>query len=170
MTARDWLADWLTQRAASRLSRDYPDWAAAIRGEHASIHDKEDRLGWAFGVFRASLFPPETDFSYFVLLTCAILLMALYQWSFDEGVATLLTLGGLGVCLGFFRPQHFLLSGLAIGLVVTAVIGFESMSGIRPVYEIYPRTLAHCIHWLILVIPALISSAAGRQIRLKLFA
>jgi hypothetical protein len=165
---RDWIADRLTRLAASRLSRSHPDWARAILSEHQCIEGNDERLRWALGTFRASLSVPETGLVYPALLTLAVSAMALYQWSWDEGVMTWMVMGGLGACLGFLRPKQFLFSGLAIGLVVAGVTGFESLSGIRPAYETHPRTLAHCLHWLILVIPGLASSAMGRQIRLHL--
>lgn len=170
MTAHDWLADRLTHIAATRLRRSHPDWAQAILNEHASIAGEKERLGWAFGVLRASLAVPSHDLFYPAALTLAVSLMVLYQWSADEGVATLMVLGCLGGCLGFLRPKHFLLSGFAIGLVVSAVNGFEWLSGIHPEYETTPRTLWICLHWLIFIVPGLVSSIAGRRVRLKLLA
>jgi hypothetical protein len=163
---RDWLAGRLTYLAASRLRRSHPDWARAILSEHESLAGQDDRLLWALGTLRASLTVPAADVLYPAILILAVSAMVLYQWSWDEGAMTWIVLGGLSACLGFLCPKQFLLSGLAIGLVVAAVTGFESLSGIRPAYEIHPHTLAHCLRWLILVIPGLISSAMGRQIRL----
>jgi hypothetical protein len=164
----DWLAHGLIRLAASCLSLSHPDWARAIVNEHASLQRPQERLRWALGALRASLTVPAAHLVYPGALALAVAGLVLYQWSWDEGVMTWLLLAGLGATLGFLRPQQFLFSGLAIGLVVAAVTGFESLSGIRPAYEIHPRTLAHCLHWLILVIPGLMSSAMGRQIRLNL--
>lgn len=168
-TLRTWLADTCTRLAAERLRRRYPDWAEAIVSEHASLSGERDQLGWAFGALRASFgLPEEADALYPILLLLSVIGMTLYQWSADESLVTLMVLCGLGMVLGLLRPTRFLLSGLAVGLVVAGVTGFETLSGIRPAYEIHPRHLGNILHWLPLVIPALMASAAGRVIGLRL--
>ncbi len=166
---RVWLADQCTRLAAERLRRRYPDWADAIVSEHASLSGQPDQLGWAFGSFRASFgLPAEADAAYPALLLLSAAAMGLYQWSADESLITLLVLCGLGLVMGLLRPTRFLLSGLVMGLVVAGVTGFETLSGIRPAYEVSPRHFDNILHWLPLVVPALLASAAGRFIGLRL--
>jgi hypothetical protein len=93
--------------------------------------------------------------------------MAIYQWSADESLITLLVVAGLSLLLGFLRPSRFLVSGVAVGIVVAAVNAFETASGIRPSYEIHHHSWAHDLRSLALVAPALLSSALGRQAGLK---
>ena len=164
---RTWLADRLALAAAARMRRRYPDWAEAILHEHASLEDEGDKLAWGLGVLRASLsLPDPADLAYLAMLTACVAAMALYQWSADEGLGTLAILCLLGLGLGLLRPSRFLASGLVVGAVVTAVNGFETLSGLRPAYETHAHSLAHDLRWLMLLAPALASSALGRRIGL----
>jgi hypothetical protein len=162
---RLWMADALVRAAAKRLRHRHPDWADAMIAEHASLAGHRDQLGWAFGALRASY-----DLGggiYRAILLLSVMVMALYQWNVDEGFVTLLLLSGLGLMLGLLWPARFLISGLAVGVVVAAVNGFETLSGVRPTYEIYHHSLAHDFGWLLLVLPSMASSMLGRQIGLN---
>lgn len=164
MTVYTLLAERFTRLASRRMQRRYPEWAVAIEREHDSLAGGEGQLRWAFGALQASFALAPPDVSYPAALGLSLAAMTLYQWSADEGLMTVVVLSGLGLALGFLRPKWFLVSGLAVGVVVAAVNGFEWLSGIRPDYETYPRTVANSVQWLSLVIPAIASSAAGRQI------
>jgi hypothetical protein len=162
---RRWLADELTRLAVLRLRRSHPDWAEAMRSEHAALAGRPEQLGWAFGSLRASLsMTALRDIYYPAVLALAVVAMALYQWSADESLFTLLILSGLSLALGWLRPKHLWTSGLALGAVVCAVNGFETLSGVRPAYEVHHHTWAHDLRWLSLVLPALVCSAVGGQI------
>ena len=165
---RRWLADELVRRAVERMRQRRPDWAQAMMNEHHSLSGDEDQLGWAAGSFRASL--SLADLFYPVVLALGVAAMTLYQWSADESLITVMVLGLLGGTLGLVRPRLFLVSGLALGPVVAAVNGFETLSGVRPAYEAYNHSWAHDFRWLVLILPALVSSALGRWVGLKLFA
>jgi hypothetical protein len=162
---RLWLADALVRAAARRLRHRHPDWADAMIGEHASLGGHRDQLGWALGSLRAS-FALE-DVFYPAGLLISVMAMTLYQWSADESLVTLLVLSGLGLTLGLLWPTRFLISGVAVGMVVAAVNSFETLSGFRPAYEIYHHTWTHDLRWLLLVLPALASSALGRRLALE---
>lgn len=161
------LAHGLARLAASRMRHRHPDWSAAMLAEAASIPTEGEKLVWAIGLIRAAL--GLRDLVYPLALLLSILAMTLYQWSADENLMTLLVLSLLALAMGFLRPRHFLLSGVVVGAVVAAVNGFETASGIRPAYEAY-HSLSHDLKWLALLIPAVASSATGRQIHLKLIA
>ncbi len=165
---RHWLADALVRAAAGRMRRRHPDWAEAMMSEHDALSGQRDQLGWAFGSLRASL--TLEDAFYPAVLVLAITAMGLYQWSADESLITLSVLSALAVVLGFLRPSQFLISGIAVGVVVCAVNSFETLSGVRPAYELYQHTWAHNLRWLMLILPALLSSAFGRQVGLRLLA
>lgn len=162
MEIRRWLADGLVSAAASRLRRRHPEWAEAMMSEHASLADHRDQLGWAFGSLRAS-FALEGA-SYPALLVFALVAMTIYQWSADESLLTLSLMGALALLLGLLRPSRFVVSGVLIGVVVAAVNGFETASGVRPAYEIYDHSWMHNARWLLLIPPAIASSAIGRQL------
>jgi hypothetical protein len=165
---RQWLANGLARAAAGRLRRRQPEWAEAVLSEHASLSGERDQLGWAFGAWRASLDLSPGGALYPLLLALSLTAMALYQWSADESLTTLGLLGALALMLGFLGPQRFLLSGLLVGAVVSAVNGFEALSGIRPSYELLPRDLLHSLRWIVLVLPAVAASAIGRQLSHRL--
>jgi hypothetical protein len=133
--------------------------------EHASLKDSAYQLHWASGALWASLELAAAEGAlYPLLLTLSIAAMAFYQWSADESLITLLIMSFLGLVLGLLQPGRFMVSGVAIGAVVAAVNCFETLSGIRPAYEVLAHSLAHNLRWLVLVLPGLCSSAAGRQI------
>jgi len=161
------LADALTSLAAACLSRQHPEWAEAILSENASLDQEPHQLAWALGALRAS-FLVSVDAAYLAVLALAVLGMGLYQWSADESVMTLLVMCTLGLCLGCLKPNRFLLSGVAVGVVVAAVNGFERLTGIRPAYETHQHSFARILAWSALVLPATISSAFGRRVGLKL--
>jgi len=163
------MAETFTRVAAARLQRRYPDWAEAMINEHASLADSDDQLSWAWGALRASFeVSGPAQGLYPALLGLSIAAMTLYQWSADENLDTLIILSLLGFGLGFLRPQRFMLSGVAVGIVVAAVNSFETLSGIRPAYEVFTHSLAHNLCWLALVVPGLCASALGRQVGLRL--
>ena len=168
MTPRDWVADRLTRLAARRLRSRHPEWADAVLSENESLRDQPEQLDWAWGTLRASVAVEHQDLLYPAMLGLSVATMIVYQWCADESLATVLLLLALSLCLGLLRPRYFLLSGLAVGAVVAAVNGFEGVSGIRPAYEVHPRTLMNCVHWLVLVLPAMAGSAAGRVLALRL--
>ena len=163
---RRWLADGLMRAATARIRRSHPDWARAMLSEHASLSDRHDQLGWAFGSLRASL--AIGNAVYPAVLALAVAGMGCYQWSADESLITLLVLSSLALLLGVLRPRRFLLSGVAVGVVVCAVNSFETASGVRPAYEVYHHTWGHNLRWLALLAPALLCSLLGRCISLKL--
>jgi hypothetical protein len=161
-----WLSDVVIRAAAARLRRRHPEWAEAMLNEHASLPGQANPLRWALGSLQAS-FAVE-DGIYPPILALGVVAMALYQWSADESLITLSILSGLSLLLGILRPSRFLVSGVAVGVVVAAVNGFETASGIRPGYETHHHSWAHDLRWLVLVAPALLSSALGRQVGLRL--
>jgi hypothetical protein len=163
-----WLADELVRAAAWRMRRRHPDWAQAMLSEHANLPERSDQLGWALGSLRASF--AVGDALYTPMLALGVLAMTLYQWSADESLATVSVLAALSLGLGLLRPSRFLISGVALGSVVAAVNGFETVSGVRPAYEIYNHSWAHDLRWLVLIAPAVLSSALGRQVGLRFVA
>jgi len=162
------LAGLLARSAAERLRRRYPEWAEAMLNEQASLVGEQGQLDWAIGALRASLVLSARDLFYPAGLALAVGAVGLYQWRSDEGLVTVLVLSGLGLLLGFLRPSRFVVSGLVLGAVVATVNVFETLSGIRPVYEIHSHSLTHDVFWLVLVLPTLASSTLGRQAGLKL--
>jgi hypothetical protein len=170
-TFRQWLADRIARTAAQRMRRRHPDWAEAMLSEQASLAGEHDQLGWAFGALGASIVLPGAGDRYYAgVLGLSLAAMTLYQWSADESAVTLAILCLLALSLSFLRPDRFRVSGLAVGVVVAAVNGFETVSGLRPAYEIHAHSLAHDLRWLFLLAPALASSALGRRIGLCLVA
>lgn len=164
-----WLADRFALAAARRMRRRYPDWAQAMLNEHAALRGERDQLGWAFGALKGSfVMPGAAGLFYPALLALSLAGMTLYQWSADESAGTLAILCLLGLLLGLFRPPRFFTSGLAVGAVVAVVNSFETVSGIRPIYETCRHSFIHDLSWLFLLAPALASSALGRQISLSL--
>jgi hypothetical protein len=159
---RQWIANEVIRAAAGRMRRRHPDWADAMLSEHETLDSHADQLGWALGSLRAGL--ALEDVVYPAVLALGLIAMTLYQWSADESLISLLLLAGLSLVLGFLRPSRFLVSGIAIGLVIATVNAFETASGIRPAYEVHPHGWAHDLRWLLLVAPAVLSSALGRQI------
>jgi len=162
---RSWLAEQLNRDAAGRMRRRYPDWADAMVSENAALAGHDDQLNWAFGAWWASLTLGEVmEVLYPALLLAAVAAMVLYQWSADESLITLSIITGLGLVLGFLRPERFLVSGVAVGLVVAGVNIFETVSGIRPAYEVFAHSLVHDLRWLLLIAPALVGAVIGRQV------
>jgi hypothetical protein len=74
----------------------------------------------------------------------------------------------ISLVLGALRPRQALISGAVVGLVVTGVIGFEALTGIRPAYEARAQTLAHSLYWLILLAPAVSAACMGGRIGRRL--
>jgi hypothetical protein len=163
---RDWLAGVMVRLAARRMRRSHPDWAQAMMSEHANLCGQIDQLDWAFGSLRASL--ALGNGGYPAVLALGVVAMALYQWSADESLVTLCLMAALSLLLGFLQPSRFLVSGVAVGVVVALVNGFETLSGLRPAYEIHQHSWTHDLRWLVLIAPALASSALGRQAGLRL--
>ena len=168
MTGPVWrrLSARLRASASGRMRRTHADWARAMLVEAEVCTSEFDRLGWAWGCWMASL---RTSHVWIGIVYCAALLtglglMAAYEWSADEGRATVILLGLIAMLLGALRPRRALLSGALVGLVVTGVIGFEALSGIRPAYEARAQTLLHSLRWMILLVPALSSAVVGARI------
>jgi hypothetical protein len=164
-----WAADLLIRSAARRTRRRYPEWADAMLNESADLRAEGERLKWAIGCFAASLRLSVTGASamYPIGLLLGIGNMTLYQWSADENLFTLLLLGLNGLALGVLKPQRFLISGMVVGSVVASVNIFEALTGIRPAYETVSHSVAHCLRWTTLVVPALLSAALGRFLGLR---
>ncbi len=166
---RIWLADRFTEAAARRLSRTHPDWAEAVRSEHLGLKGHRDQLGWAIGAFGASFSVPRTmEALYPIALPAALTAMTLYQWSADENPLTLLMLALTSLGLGLISPRRYLVSGILVGGVVAMVLGFETLSGILPVYEKRHHSLMQDLIWLVLLVPTLGASALGRTLGLRL--
>ena len=170
-SAKSRLGALLIGHAARRLGRKHPEWAAAMASEDAYVQSEGERLRWAAGCAVASYRAPGMLEAalYPAALSLGLIAMTAYQWSADESVRTFAVLGLIGLGLGLLRPHRVIVSGLAVGLVVAAVQGFETVSGVRPAYETHLHTLVHCARWMVLVAPALTASAlggfAGRAIR-----
>jgi hypothetical protein len=127
------------------------------------------RLRWAFGCWRASFSAPGAldGVGYAAALGLGVTLMTTHQWLADEGLATLALLGAVSLVLGLLRPARAWISGSVIGLVVTSVLGFELLSGIRPAYE-QSQSIGECLHWLIFAPPALLAAGLGGWLRRRL--
>ncbi len=162
-TARRWLAARLIRHAERRLRQIRPDWADAMIGETRLLESDGERLRWAAGCALASYRTPESlaGAAYPAALLLGIAGMAGYQWSADESLRTLVLLGLVGLIVGVVGPRRVLVSGIAIGLVVAAVNGFETISGLRPAYETKAHSLAHDARWLVMVAPALLAATVG---------
>ncbi len=122
-----------------------------------------ERLHWALGCWRASLGVQGAwdQLAYPLALGLGTALMAAYEWSADEGLITLLLLGGLSLVLGLFRPGRAMVSAALLGLVVSGVLAFEAVSGLHPAYETHRVTLVQSLHWSIFLAPALLAAAFG---------
>ena len=160
---------WLLASAVGRLRRTHADWAEAMLAE-ASLCAEPDRLRWAWGCWVASLRMSSgaTGLAYCAALAAGLAAMAAYEWSADESRETVAVLALIAASLGVLRPRQALLSGILVGLVVTGVIGFEAVSGIRPAYEARAQTLLHSLRWTILLVPSLLSAALGARLRRRL--
>ena len=161
---------WLLASAVSRLRATHPAWAQAMLAEAPLCTSERDRLAWAWGCWVASL---RMSCSLAVLVYSAALLagvglMTAYEWRTDENPATVVVLALIATPLGALRPRRALLSGALVGLVVTGVIGFEAVSGIRPAYEARAQTLLHSLHWMVLLVPALAAATLGARLRRRL--
>jgi hypothetical protein len=164
------LSAWLLAAARGRMRRTHADWAEAMLAEAEICTSEADRLSWAWGCWTASL---RASCSVGAVVRHAALptglgVMTAYEWSADEGPATVVVLAVVAMLLGALRPRRALLSGAFVGAVVTGVIAFEALSGIRPAYEVRTQTLAHSLHWMILLAPALASAAVGGRIGRRL--
>ena len=164
------LAAWLLAAAAGRLRRTHADFAQAMLAEASLCTSERERLRWAWGCWAASL---RLSFNTAALVYAAALLtgleaMAAYEWSTDESRGTVIVLALIAASLGALRPRQALLSGALVGLVVTCVIGFEAVSGVRPAYELRAQSLLQSLHWMVLLVPALPSAALGAQLRRRL--
>jgi len=170
-TTKHQLADWLMDHAAGRLRRRRPEWAEAMISENAALGADDERLRWSAGCALASYRAPGAleGLLYPAALAAGVVLMSAYQWSADESLRTVAVLSLIGVVLGAFKPRYAWISGLAIGLVVSATNSFETLSGLRPAYETHIHTLLHDARWTVLVAPALtaaiVGGHAGRMLR-----
>ena len=72
------------------------------------------------------------------------------------------------MALGFVEPSRSVFSGVVLGLVVAVTNGFETLTGIRPAYELYNHSWTHDLRWLLLILPAMASSLLGKKVALKL--
>jgi len=158
-----WLATLLLRHAAGRLRRRRPEWADAMVSETAGLASVGDQLRWAAGCAVASYRAPGgmAWAAYPLVLSLCVVVMTAYQWSADESLRTLLLVALLSVALGLFRPGCFLVSGVAVGLVVAGVNIFETISGVRPAYEATAHSLSHDVRWAFLLAPALIAASIG---------
>jgi hypothetical protein len=109
-----------------------------------------------------------TGASYYAALAIGVAIMTAYQWSADESLMTVAVLSLIGLTLGALEPRRAWVSGLLVGLVVTGVNAFETLSGVRPPYEDAAHSLMHDARWLVLLAPALAASTAGGLARRKL--
>jgi hypothetical protein len=167
MTARDWLADRLVMLAAARLQRSHPEWALAVQRESEYLTGQPAKLAWAASLMRGACSMSISSFVYAPLLVLSVLALGGYEWNQDENVVTLTLLAALSIGLGVPNPRHYFISGLAVGAVVATINGFECLSGILPKYETEPQTLLGAAKWLVLIIPALLGSAIGREVGLR---
>jgi len=171
VSAKHRLADLLMGHAARRLRERRPDWAEAMTREGSEIASDDERLHWSGGCAYASYRAPGAfdAITYPVALVAGIALMSAYQWSADESLGTVAVICMIGVLLGLLAPRRILISAAAIGAVVAAVNGFETLTGLRPGYEIRAHTLVHDAKWAVFIAPALVAcivgSHAGRLLR-----
>ncbi len=158
------LADLVMGHAQRRLRGQRPDWAEAMMREAEELDSDDERLRWSTGCAYASYRAPAAldDFVYPVALMAGVALMSAYQWSADEGLGTVAVICMIGVLLGVLEPRRNLLSAAAIGAVVTAVNGFETLTGIKPTYEIRFHSLVHDAKWTVFIAPALVACIVGR--------
>jgi len=165
------LADLLMGHAQRRLRGQRPDWAEAMMREGAELGSDDERLSWSSGCAYASYRTPAAfdGLVYPVALIAGVALMSAYQWSADEGLGTVAVICMIGVMLGLLEPRRNLLSAAAIGAVVAAVNGFETLTHLRPAYEIRLHTLLHDAKWTVFIAPAVVAcivgSHAGRLLR-----
>lgn len=157
------LAQRFVASAARRFRGRHPEWADAVTAELLAVPEGE-RLRWAVGCLAASFMQPGVGDSlvYPSALMTGVGAMALYEWSADESVKTLLVMGIIGLILGLLRPERAPLSGLAVGSVVAGVLAFETLSGLRPAYETHMHTLLQDLGWTLLIAPAFGAAFAGR--------
>jgi hypothetical protein len=169
-SAESRLASLLMWHAAWRLRRRYPEWVEAMASEGRTLACEQERSRWSAGCAIASYGAPGAfDWAiYPAALTGGILLMAAYQWRADESLRTVAVLAAIGFTLGLLQPGCAMVSGAAVGLVVAAVNGFETISGVRPAYEATTHSLMHDARWTLLVAPALLASLVGGDARGRL--
>jgi hypothetical protein len=164
------LATLLIGHAATRLRRRRPEWANAMVNESGAILSDGERLRWSIGCAIASYRAPGV-FDWVVYpaaLIVGIALMAMYQWSADESLRTVAVLALIGLALGVLQPNRSLISGATTGLVVAAVNGFETITGVRPAYETAAHSLLHDARWIVLIAPALFAAVIGGYVGVKL--
>ena len=166
MSAKGRLADLLMEHAARRLRRQRPEWAEAMLNESAQLNSDDERLLWSSGCACASYRTPETlhALAYFAALAAGVMLMSAYQWSADESLMTVAVICLIGVALGLLEPRRSLISGVAIGAVVAAVNGFETLARVRPAYEIRFHTLLHDAKWTVFIAPAVVACIVGSHV------
>ncbi len=159
------LAAAVTRLAAGCLRSRRPDWAEAMRTESAHLENEGDQIGWAFGCLRASFISGDPMRALYPLaLLAGVMLMIVYQWSADESVFTVGLMALLSLGLGVARPGREIVTGLCVGLVVTAVVAFEAVTGLRPAYETHAHSLMHSLRWSVFLLPALAAAAVGGQV------
>ena len=166
MNAKNRLSELLMAHAARRLKRQRPDWASAMASEGLQLGSDGERLRWSSGCAYASYRTPEfmRALAYPVLLVLGVTLMSAYQWAADESLGTVAVICVLGVLLGVLQPRRSLISGVAIGVVVAAVNGFETLTGLHPAYEVRLHTLLHDAKWTVFVAPAIVACIVGRHL------
>jgi hypothetical protein len=105
---------------------------------------------------------------YLAMLIWVLAAVAATEWSTDEVTITMLVILVSGGLMGWLFPRRFLLSGVAIGMVVPAIAIFSQASGWHPGYETSAETARHGAQYaaslLILIVPALIAALCGRWI------
>ena len=166
MSAKSRLSEILMGHAARRLRRDRSDWAEAMMSEAAHMGSEDERLRWSSGCACASYKTPEAveAITYPALLILGVALLSAYQWAADESLGTVAVICMIGVVLGVLQPRRSLISGAAIGVVVAAVNGFETLTGLRPTYEIHLHSFLHDAKWTVFVAPAIVACIVGRHL------
>jgi hypothetical protein len=169
-SAKGWLAKRLLGHAAGRLRRQRPDWADAMMRENSELASDDERLRWSSGCAYASYRTADAwdRIAYSAALMAGVALMSVYQWSADESLGTVAVICLIGFALGLLEPRRSLISGAAVGAVVAAVNGFETLTGLRPAYETRVHSLLHDARWTFLIAPALIACVIGSYVGRKL--
>ena len=103
---------------------------------------------------------------YAAALLLAVAIVAGFEWSTDEAIVTMGVLILASAAMGWFRPSRFLVSGVALGLVVSAIATMCWLTGVRPGYESAVEAASHrgvyAASLLVLQVPALVAAALGR--------
>jgi hypothetical protein len=156
----------LLASAASRMRKRHADWADAMLAEAEFCATSHDRFIWAWGCWMASLRASFrlSEMFYTIALVSGLAVVAVYEWCADESTMTVIILAVVALILGALRPRQALFSGALLGMVVTTILCFEALSGIRPTYKTQAQTPLQSLHWLVLLAPALTAASLGAWI------